>query len=154
MSAALTETEQVKLRDLEGIIERGLQTFVEVGAALTLIREQGLYRTSHPTFDEYCKERWGWSDRRARQLMEASEVVGTLAETGTIVPPENEAQAREVHVEDAIGEGDDNATRARRGVRMLDRAAVAERDAAADIELAALYRRAHDLRISEQELFG
>jgi hypothetical protein len=64
------------------------------------------------------------------------------------------ARIRELHVEDAIGEGDDNATRARRGVRMLDRAAVAERDAAADIELAALYRRAHDLRISEEELFG
>jgi hypothetical protein len=94
-SVSLTESEQVKLRDLEGIIERGLQTFVEVGAALTLIREQGLYRTLHPTFDEYCKERWGWSDRRARQLMEASEVVGTLAETGTMVPT-NERQAREV----------------------------------------------------------
>jgi hypothetical protein len=95
MSAALTESEQVKLRDLEGIIERGLQTFVEVGAALTLIREQRLYRTSHPTFDEYCKERWGWSRQRSAQLIGASEVVGALS-TQVDNPPTNEAQAREL----------------------------------------------------------
>ena len=95
MSTALTETEVVKLRDLEGIVERGLQTFVEVGAALAIIREQKLYRAAHSTFEAYCEERWGWSDRRARQLMDASEVVTSLAETGTMVPV-NERQAREL----------------------------------------------------------
>lgn len=98
MSTALTSTEKLKLVDLELVIERGLQTFVEVGAALTLIRDQKLYRESHGTFEEYCQDRWGWTDRRARQLMDASAVVGHLtdgSETGTTVPV-NERQAREI----------------------------------------------------------
>ncbi len=45
-------------------------------------------------FEDYCRERWGWTDRRARQLMSAAETVKAL-ETGTIVPT-NEAQAREL----------------------------------------------------------
>jgi hypothetical protein len=68
--------------------------------------------------------------------------------------PEVVARIRELHAEDAIGEGEDNAMRARRGVTMLDRAATAERDAAHDIELTALYRRAHELKVTETELFG
>ena len=59
----------------------------------------------------------------------------------------------ELHAVDAIGEGEDNAARARRGLSMLDRSAISERDAAHDIELAALYLRAHELGISERELF-
>jgi hypothetical protein len=70
-----------------------MTTFVEVGAALALIRERQLYRTSHDTFEAYCRERWGWNDRRARQLIDAHEVVASLAETGTMVP-KNERQAR------------------------------------------------------------
>ena len=57
----LTESDSIKLRDLEGIIERGMQTFVEVGAALRLIREGRLYRTDFGTFEDYCQERWGWT---------------------------------------------------------------------------------------------
>lgn len=91
----ITERERVELTDLEGVIDRGIQTFVEVGAALSLIREKRLYRASHETFEDYCKERWGWTDRRARQLMAASKAVTGL-ETGTVVPPTNEAQAREL----------------------------------------------------------
>lgn len=62
--------------------------------ALTTIRDGRLYRASHGTFEEYCKSRWGFTDRRARMLMSASEVVGNL-ETGTTVPlPASERQAR------------------------------------------------------------
>ena len=38
VSQTLTAPEQRKLADLESIIEKGLQTFVEVGAALSIIR--------------------------------------------------------------------------------------------------------------------
>lgn len=45
----------------------------------------------------YCYGRWGFSDRRGRQLIDAAEVAKELgSETGTMVPPTNEAQAREL----------------------------------------------------------
>ena len=75
--------------ELETIVERGLATFVEVGQALMEIRDRRLYREQHDTFEAYCQERWGFTDRRARQLM-------TAAEIGTTVPIATERQAREL----------------------------------------------------------
>lgn len=50
----------------------------------------------HATFEDYCRERWGFSDRRARQLMSGAEVVSEL-DSGTVVPvPATERQAREL----------------------------------------------------------
>jgi hypothetical protein len=80
---------QGSLAECEEVIERGLATFIEVGAALLQIRDERLYLETHKTFDDYCRERWDFTDRRARQLM-------TAAEVGTIVPVANEAQAREL----------------------------------------------------------
>jgi hypothetical protein len=74
---ALTATESERLGELEAVIDRGKQTFLEVGNALLAIREEKLYRPL--TFEAYCDQRWGFSDRRARQFMAA-------AETGTRVP--------------------------------------------------------------------
>jgi hypothetical protein len=85
----LEVAEQDRLAELEGVVEQGLQTFIEVGEALSEIRASRLYRETHETFETYCRERWGFTGRRARQLM-------TAAEVGTIVPVENEAQAREL----------------------------------------------------------
>lgn len=83
------------LAEHEAIIERGLNTFVEVGTALLAIREERLYRAEHSTFEDYCRERWGMSERRARQLMSSAEVVGTIVPTG-LPAPANEGQAREL----------------------------------------------------------
>ncbi len=47
------------LADLEAVIGRGLDTFVEVGLALGAIHERRLYRATHSTFEDYCRERWG-----------------------------------------------------------------------------------------------
>ena len=85
----MTTVAVLPLEEYERTIERGLATFVEVGEALLAIRDKRLYRESHATFEDYCRERWGFTDRRARQLMEASEI-------GTVVPVGNEAQAREL----------------------------------------------------------
>ncbi|KKM45460.1 hypothetical protein LCGC14_1560810 [marine sediment metagenome] len=77
------------LSELEAVIERGLETFVEVGLALLAIRDGKKYRENYSTFDDYCRERWGWSRQRGYQLMDA-------AKMSTIVDIENEAQAREL----------------------------------------------------------
>jgi hypothetical protein len=93
MSEAITIQESADLVRLEKTIAQGLQTFVEVGEALVEIRDRNLYRIEHATFADYCKVKWSMSDRRARQLMGASEVVGDIAKSGTTVP-KTERQAR------------------------------------------------------------
>lgn len=77
-ATTMLSTETRTLVELEGIIERGLQTFVEVGQALREIREQRLYRETHATFEAYCKERWGWSRVHAHRHIEAAKVASLL----------------------------------------------------------------------------
>jgi hypothetical protein len=90
---ALSFEEAEQLRECEAAIEGGLQTFFQVGEALLAIRTGKLYRAEFKTFDEYCCVRWNMTDRRARQLMSAAEVMETLGKTGTIVP-ESESVVR------------------------------------------------------------
>jgi len=93
-SKALTVPETQQLASLEATIERGVKTFVDVGNALVAIRDGRLYRAEYGTFREYCKQRWGFTDRRARLLMSASEVVANV-QSGSIDPlPATESQAR------------------------------------------------------------
>lgn len=87
--STLTIDEQHRLGQLEAVVKRGLETFIKVGNALAEIRDGKLYQQSHTSFDEYCTERWGLSKRRANQLVQAAQV-------GTMVPVENERQAREL----------------------------------------------------------
>ena len=84
---------KTRLVELETVIERGLATFVEVGEALIEVRGSRLYRFDYGTFEDYCRERWGFSRVQAHRLMEASEVARVLP-MGNNVP--NERQAREL----------------------------------------------------------
>ena len=80
----------------EEVIQRGLETFVEVGNALMTIRERGWHRQAgYQNFDAYCRERWGMTRRRSSQLIAAAETMTEL-ESGTTVPtlPSSERQAR------------------------------------------------------------
>lgn len=88
----LTETETSKLADLEQVIERGKNTFVEVGNALSEIRDSRIYRATHATFEAYCKDRWGWSRPKAYQMIEAAAVAGNLSTMVDV--PTSERQAR------------------------------------------------------------
>ena len=90
-SAALTTIETGQLAAYERTIESGLQTFVKVGAALSAIRDGRLYRASHGTFEEYCRERWGMSRSYAHRMIESSAVVEMLPIGNK---PATESQAR------------------------------------------------------------
>lgn len=83
-----------RLDALEAVIERGVRTFVEVGAALGEIRDRKLYRDDYATFDAYCHQRWGFGKTYASRQITASRVVKGLP-TGNVLPA-NEAQAREL----------------------------------------------------------
>jgi hypothetical protein len=94
MSKALTKLETGKLSELESVIERGVQTFAEVGDALAEIRDGRLYRQTHGTFEDYCRERWGFQRNYANKIISAADVIGAL---GTVVPKiPTERQAREL----------------------------------------------------------
>ncbi|HEY1298117.1 MAG TPA: DUF5131 family protein [Chloroflexota bacterium] len=59
----------------EATIERGRQTFVEVGQALLAIQEGRGYRyVGYDTFEAYCGERWGWSRRQGYHYIAAATV--------------------------------------------------------------------------------
>jgi hypothetical protein len=90
----LSQSEADELDRCEVVIRRGLKTFVEVGEALLTIRDRRLYRTTHGTFEEYCRSTWQLSDRHANRLVQAAEVSEALGPIGPKI--ENEAQAREL----------------------------------------------------------
>lgn len=85
--------EALELEQHEAVIARGLKTFVDVGNALTAIRDGGLYRESYATFEGYCQERWGIERRHAYRLMDAAAVSQNVSH-GTQALPQSERQAR------------------------------------------------------------
>lgn len=91
----LMEIENKRLEELEGIIQRGLETFVEVGQALSEIRDGKLYKADHSTFEDYCRERWGMTRAFAYYQINAAQTVKNLS---TMVDnsdlPQTERQAR------------------------------------------------------------
>jgi hypothetical protein len=54
----LTPAESADLTRLEGVAQRGVGTYLQVGTALAEIRDRHLYRASHPSFEAYVRERW------------------------------------------------------------------------------------------------
>jgi len=90
---ALAPAEQTRLAELEAVVERGMQTFVEVGLALTEIRDARLYRETHGTFETYLAARWGMSRANGYRMIDAAQVAELVSPMGDI---QNERQAREL----------------------------------------------------------
>ncbi|WP_373529409.1 hypothetical protein [Nostoc sp.] len=90
----LTEEEQSDRLHLERRVERAV---FEAGKALMELRDRRLYRSTHKTFEEYCKERFGYSRRQPYLLMDAAVVFDNLLEKCDPldqVLPTNERQVR------------------------------------------------------------
>jgi hypothetical protein len=85
------------LEELEGIIARGLATFIEVGRALLEIQSRRLYlQAGYRSFAVYVTERWDLSEAHAYRQIEAAKVIDILSPIGETSLPANEAQAREL----------------------------------------------------------
>ena len=83
--------ESRRLAELEKVIGRGKQTFVEVGLALAEIRDLRLYKREYGSFSEYCREKWGWEKSYAYYIIEGAEVVKALPEkVSTMVDTERQ----------------------------------------------------------------
>lgn len=92
-SIILSPKRSARLRACETVIEKGLQTFVEVGASLLEIRDNRYYRQDFDTFEDYCRERWQISRPKAYRLIDAAQVAGNLSPIGDIQPT-HESQVR------------------------------------------------------------
>ena len=53
-----------------------------------------LYREQYDRFEDYCKERWGWSPQHAGYVIGVADVTLRIEEISSIAPPVNAAQAR------------------------------------------------------------
>jgi hypothetical protein len=73
--APLTTEEEGDRLHLERKVERA---FYEAGMALMQLRDRRLYRTTHPTFEDYCRDRFNYTRRRPYQLIEAALVYDNL----------------------------------------------------------------------------
>ena len=105
LTTQLTEIEKAEFETLEGIIGRSVKSFVDVGNALLTIRDRGLFREGHKTFNDYCKAKWGMSKTHANRLITGSQVVENLTPRGVTMPlceiqPINEYQVRPLVVLD------------------------------------------------------
>jgi hypothetical protein len=90
----LSQEEQSDRLLLERKVERA---FFEAGKALTELRDRRLYRSTHKTFEEYCKDRFGYSRRQPYLLMEAAVIFDNLLEKcdrSDHILPTNEWQIR------------------------------------------------------------
>ena len=73
----LTEEEREERERLEKIVEK---SFYSAGKALKDLRDKKLYRDQYPTFEEYCRVRFGFQRRHPYQLINAAAVVDNLIE--------------------------------------------------------------------------
>ncbi len=92
---ALSVRERERLEVLEERVRSGIDTFHDVGRALAEISYRRFYRATHRTFEEYCREKWGFHRSLAYRLIAAAEVVDDVSTIGDTIPA-NEAQAREL----------------------------------------------------------
>ena len=91
-----TKALTARLATEEKTIENGLKTFVEVGMALTRIRDQKLWMAGgkYPSFEIYCKQRWGWNRSYAHEIAKSGQVLGLIEKSGIPDKPDNPAQVR------------------------------------------------------------
>jgi hypothetical protein len=90
----LSEAERDDLHRLEGIVRRGIETFLEVGRALKEIHDRKLYRASHRSFHAYVSGHFGMERAHAHRLVQSAAVVANLSPMGDIPMPVNERQIR------------------------------------------------------------
>ena len=92
----LTEQEGSDLLRLERQVEKA---FYLAGKALAEIRERRLYRSTHKTFEQYCRDRFGYTRAAASYKIAAAAVVDNLLtnglqNSGIALMPASERQLR------------------------------------------------------------
>lgn len=80
----VVDSEELSYDELQKriVLERQVErVFYIAGRALRFLREKRLYRSTHTTFEEYCKQRFGFTHRHVNYLIAGSQVVENLMGT-------------------------------------------------------------------------
>lgn len=85
---------RARLAELTATAKRGMAAFVDTGTALAAIQSEELWRLAAPTWEAWCSNELGMSERRVGQLIEAARTCAALKETGVL--PRSERVAREL----------------------------------------------------------
>ncbi len=78
-SGPMSPEELAQLESCETIIRRGIETFLQVGQNLAIVRDRYLYRHEYGTFEEYVRAKLGMTKQRAYQLIGAADAHHVLA---------------------------------------------------------------------------
>lgn len=79
-----------RLDELTAIVTQSIAGFTQAGAALAMIRNEGLYKLTHTSFADFVEHHWGIKARRAYQLITAA---ATAANVQNFAHAPNEHQA-------------------------------------------------------------
>jgi len=71
----LSLEEQQERLHLERKVERA---FYEAGKSLAQLRDRKLYRNTHASFEQYCRDRFGFQRRHSYQLIDAAKTIDNL----------------------------------------------------------------------------
>jgi hypothetical protein len=97
-ATSIIQMDKMRLTELETIVQRGIQTFIEVGEALEEIRDGSLWRlhSKYATWSDYLDQRWHFGSSRARQLINGARFARRIEDvTGVTLP--NERVTREIN---------------------------------------------------------
>ena len=89
----LSESEERDRHHLERRVERAV---FEAGKALRELRDRQLYRSTHKSFEQYIKDRFGYSRYTAYNRIAAADVFDTLLTNGLQILPTKERQTRAI----------------------------------------------------------
>jgi hypothetical protein len=92
----LEELDEDEERDRHRLELRVERAFYEAGVALRELRDRRLYRSTHKTFEDYIRERFGYSRITAHYKIAAAAVVDNLLTNGEQILPTNERQVRDL----------------------------------------------------------
>jgi DNA modification methylase len=87
--------DHARLTQLEDVIATSRRWAIEEAKALRTIRDQRLYRATHPTFETYVEERWDIERAHAYRLCSWAEVIETVSPIGDV--PQRETHARPLY---------------------------------------------------------
>jgi hypothetical protein len=68
----LSEEKKARLHELERVIERSIQSFLECGRALLQVRDEELYRPLYASFEDYLLKRWAITYTHGASLMRST----------------------------------------------------------------------------------
>ncbi len=91
----LSEAEQAEKQRLEGVVVGAVWT---AGKALRQLRDKKLYRDTHPSFDVYCREKFGHSRQKSDYLIMGAMIYDNLTTILCPILPTTEFQVRPLGV--------------------------------------------------------